>query len=146
MPLRRQILLFAISGALGFVVDAGIVQVLVREFGANPYGARVVSFLAAATTTWAFNRRYTFAGHGGGSRRRQLVRYLVAMAAGFALNYGTYVACVMLWPVVREWPAIGVAAGSVAGALVNFLSSKYWIFRVRPTGAAAARRDTPKSR
>ncbi|HEY6940324.1 GtrA family protein [Dokdonella sp.] len=134
MALRRQILLFAISGVLGFVVDAGIVQFLVRELGANPYGARIVSFLAAATTTWGFNRTYTFAGHGGGSRRRQLVRYLVAMAFGFAFNYGAYVACVLLWPLVRHWPAIGVAAGSVAGAAVNFLSSKYWIFRpARPS-------------
>jgi len=146
MALRRQILLFAISGALGFAVDAGIVQFLVREFGANPYGARVISFLAAATTTWGFNRKYTFAGHGGGSRRRELARYLVAMAIGFALNYGAYVACVMLWPLVRHWPAIGVAAGSAAGALVNFLSSKYWIFRPAPAGSARIAQDGAKSR
>jgi putative flippase GtrA len=136
MALRRQIVLFAISGALGFVVDAGIVQFLVRELAVNPYGARVVSFLAAATTTWSFNRRYTFAGHGGnGSRRRELLRYLVAMAFGFALNYGAYALCVLAWPLVRHWPAIGVAVGSIAGAVVNFLSSKYWIFRApRPDG------------
>jgi putative flippase GtrA len=133
MALRRQLLLFAISGAFGFVVDAGIVQFLVRELGTNPYGARVVSFLAAATTTWGFNRRYTFAGHGGDSRHRELVRYLIAMACGFALNYGAYAACVLFWPIVREWPAIGVAAGSVAGAALNFLTSKYWIFR-KPAG------------
>ncbi len=133
MALRRQLVLFAISGALGFAVDAGIVQFLVRELAINPYGARVVSFLAAATTTWGFNRRYTFAGHGGGSRRRELLRYLIAMAGGFALNYGAYAACVLFWPIVREWPAIGVAAGSVAGAALNFLTSKYWIFR-KPAG------------
>jgi putative flippase GtrA len=146
MALRRQILLFAISGLLGFVVDAGIVQFLVRELGANPFGARVVSFLAAATTTWGFNRRYTFAGHGGGSRRRELARYLVAMAIGFALNYGAYAACVVLWPLVRQWPAIGVAAGSAAGAVVNFLSSKYWIFRPAAAASARAARDAAKSR
>lgn len=133
MALHRQLLLFAISGAFGFVVDAGIVQFLVRELGVNPYGARVVSFLAAATTTWGFNRRYTFAGHSGGSRRRELLRYLIAMACGFALNYGAYAACLLLWPIVREWPAIGVAAGSIAGAALNFLSSKYWIFQA-PAG------------
>jgi putative flippase GtrA len=145
MAWRRQILLFAISGAIGFVVDAGIVQLLVREAGMNPYGARVLSFLAAATTTWGFNRRYTFAGHGGASRRRELARYLVAMAFGFVLNYGAYALCVATWPLVRSWPAIGVAVGSVAGAVVNFLSSKYWIFRPSAgtrEGAAAA----PKSR
>lgn len=136
MALRRQLVLFAISGAFGFVVDAGIVQFLVREMAVNPYGARIVSFLAAATTTWGFNRRYTFAGHGSGSPRRELLRYLIAMAGGFALNYGAYVACVLFWPIVREWPAIGVAAGSVAGAVLNFLTSKYWIFRKRAGDSA----------
>ena len=136
MALRREILLFAISGVLGFIVDAGIVQGLVRGLDFNPYGARVLSFLAAATTTWAFNRRYTFSGRSNGSRRRQLVRYLVAMACGFALNYGAYALCLALWPLVHEWPAIGVAVGSVAGAVVNFLSSKYWIFRASGTDPA----------
>ena len=137
MALRRQLLLFAVSGVLGYVVDAGIVQFLVRELAMNPYGARVFSFLAAATTTWGFNRRYTFAGHGGGNRRRELLRYLLAMAGGFALNYGAYALCVASWPLVREWPAIGVAVGSAAGAVVNFLSSKYWIFRApRARGSA----------
>jgi putative flippase GtrA len=129
MALHRQILLFAISGALGFLVDASIVQFLVSKWHADPYEARVVSFLCAATTTWAFNRKYTFAGRSGGSKRGQLLRYLVAMAGGFALNYGAYAACVALFPLVRQWPAIGVAAGSIAGAAVNFLTSKYWIFR-----------------
>ena len=145
MTLRRQLFLFAVSGALGFVVDAGIVQFLVREAGTNPYLARLFSFLAAATTTWAFNRRYTFAGHGGGSKRRELVRYLVAMAFGFALNYGAYALCVAMFPLVREWPAIGVAAGSVAGAIVNFLSSKYWIFRV-PRGTVPLSADDAEKR
>lgn len=129
MALRKEILLFAISGLIGFIVDAGIVQFLVREWAVNPYEARVASFLAAATTTWSFNRRYTFAGRSTGSRRRELLRYLFAMAGGFALNYGTYAICVAASALVRSWPAIGVAAGSVAGAAVNFLSSKYWIFR-----------------
>lgn len=145
MPLRKQIVLFAISGVIGFLVDAGIVQFLVREAGMNPYGARVLSFLAAATTTWGFNRRYTFSGHGGGSRRRELVRYLLAMAVGFAFNYAAYALCVATWPLVRSWPAIGVAVGSAAGAVVNFLSSKYWIFR-RPSNPAETSAKAAKYR
>ncbi|MGH8171751.1 MAG: GtrA family protein [Rhodanobacteraceae bacterium] len=134
MHLRREIILFAVSGLIGFCVDAGIVQFLVREWAINPYQARVVSFLAAATTTWSFNRKYTFAGKGGGSKRRELLRYLLAMAGGFALNYGAYAICVATWPLMQTWPAIGVAIGSVAGAVVNFLTSKYWIFRAPKPG------------
>jgi putative flippase GtrA len=36
MALRKEILLFAISGVLGFIVDAAIVQFLVREWLVNP--------------------------------------------------------------------------------------------------------------
>ncbi len=127
--LRRELGLFFVSGTIGFVIDAGIVQSLVWLYDANPYGARLLSFLAAASATWVFNRRYTFAGKGRyGSRRGELVRYLAAMAGGFVINYGTYAACVWLSPLVQDWPAIGVAAGSVTGASCNFLTSKYWIF------------------
>ena len=137
----RQLMLFGVGGVLGFVVDAGIVQALVAGLGWNPYGARLLSFLVAATVTWLFNRRYTFAGQGGGSKRRQWLRYVIAMAGGFALNYGAYALCVASWALVRQWPAIGVAAGSVAGALVNFLSSKYWIFRPPAQAAAVVEGD-----
>ena len=130
----RELVLFGIGGVIGFIVDAGIVQFLVREWAIDPYLARVVSFLAAATTTWSFNRKFTFAGKSSGSRRRELLRYIVAMAGGFALNYGAYALCVATWPLVRSWPAIGVAIGSAAGAVLNFLSSKYWIFRAPKPG------------
>jgi putative flippase GtrA len=135
MAWRRELVLFGLVGVLGFLVDAGIVQALVRRGGANPYGARIVSFLAAAATTWFFNRRYTFAGKRRyGSRRGELARYVFAMVGGFALNYGAYAACVWAFALVREWPAIGVAAGSLAGAALNFASSKYWIFRTANRG------------
>ena len=128
--LRRELLLFAVSGLLGFVIDSAIVQTLVSLFDANPYAARVLSFLCAATATWAFNRRYTFAGKRRyANRRAELSRYLLAMAAGFVLNYGAYVIVLWLLPLARDWPVIGVAVGSAAGAVLNYLTSKFWIFR-----------------
>ena len=54
----RVIGLFAVGGALGFVVDAGISQALVSFGHWSAYLARIVSFLAAATVTWWWNRRH----------------------------------------------------------------------------------------
>jgi putative flippase GtrA len=133
MPLRQQIALFCVGGAIGLVIDAGIVQWLVSAFHANPYGARVLSFLAAATGTWLFNRSLTFADRRSTQRKgREFLRYLIAMSAGFVVNYGIYATAVWAFALVRTWPAIGVAAGSLAGAVLNFLSSRYWIFRAHP--------------
>lgn len=127
----RELVLFGVGGVLGFIVDAGIVQALVSGFGWNPYLARLISFVAAATTTWLFNRRYTFKATGHYSLRGEWLRYMVAMSAGFVLNYGVYSALVFRFPLVKQMPALGVAAGSIAGLAVNFVSSRFWIYRRR---------------
>lgn len=126
----RQLLLFGIAGTLGFLVDAGVVSLLVHGLGWNPYLARLVSFLCAVATTFAFNRAYTFT---AGKQRLagQAGRYLLAMIGGFVVNYGSYALLVHGVDVVRTWPVIGVAAGSVAGLVVNYLSSRFWVFSGR---------------
>jgi putative flippase GtrA len=58
--LRKQLAWFGVGGVIGFVVDAGVVQLLVSKLGADPYSGRLFSFLCAATATWLFNRRFTF--------------------------------------------------------------------------------------
>lgn len=124
----RQFLLFGIGGMLGFLVDAGVVSLLVNGLGQGPYVSRLVSFLCAVATTFAFNRRYTFV---AGAQRRlagQAGRYLLAMCGGFVVNYGLYAWLVHGVDLVRAWPVIGVAAGSIAGLLVNYASSRFWVF------------------
>lgn len=46
-----QFLRFALVGAVGFFVDAGVLQIAVRQIGSDPYVGRVLSFLAAASAT-----------------------------------------------------------------------------------------------
>ena len=128
----RQFALFCIAGVIGFLVDAGVVQAMVTLGGFDPYLSRVVSFLCAMTATWLFNRRYTFVSSREESVAKEWLRYFVAMLGGFAVNYGVYAALVYAFPVVRVWPVLGVAAGSVAGLIVNYVSSRYWVFRHAP--------------
>lgn len=125
----RTFLLFCVAGTLGFAVDAGIVQMLVVVLGWNPYLARLLSFVAAATVTWVFNRSFTFRNDRRDNVHGEWARYLLAMVAGFSVNFGIYSLLVFHYAAVREMPAIGVAAGSIAGLFVNYLSSRYWVFR-----------------
>ncbi|MCR6480922.1 GtrA family protein [Variovorax sp. ZS18.2.2] len=129
MKLGREFLSFAVVGAAGFVVDVVVLYLLAPLLGW--YGARVLSFLAAATATWALNRRYTFnARSANGSVLREYLGYLVTMLGGAVVNYGAYV-LVLHW-VTGAWaPAAGVALGSCAGLVVNFLSARYLVFRAR---------------
>lgn len=132
----RQFALFCIAGVIGFLVDAGLVQGLVGGFGFDPYLSRVASFLCALTATWLFNRRYTFVPRRDEPLWREWLRYFVAMLGGFAVNYGVYAAMVYALPLVRAWPVLGVAAGSIAGLTVNYASSRWWVYRQRPRRGA----------
>jgi putative flippase GtrA len=138
--LPKQLVWFGVGGFIGFVVDAGIVQLLVSKFDVDPYVGRLFSFVCAATATWLFNRRFTFREHGDHTLFGEWSRYLVAMSAGFALNYTTYALVVYFSHFVQAWPAIGVAAGSLPGSAVNFIGARQWVF-AKAAGAPAGRSE-----
>lgn len=127
----RQLILFFVAGFIGFLIDAGIVQLLVSAFAANPYLSRLLSFLAAASATWMFNRRYTFKGVRHYGRFGEWSRYLLAMSGGFLVNFAIYSALVYHHALFQRFPALGVAIGSVGGFVVNFSASRFWIYRQR---------------
>jgi len=129
-PIQGQLLRFCIVGAVAFLVDAGIVQGLVVWAQWNHYGARVLSYLAAASTAWGLNRRYTF-GAGSAPIHREWLTYLAVNIGGGLVNYATYAALVLASDLVRAQPWLGVAAGSVSGLMVNFAANKWFVFRRR---------------
>lgn len=123
----RQFVSFATIGAVAFFIDAAVLYAA-RALGIGLYSGRVVSFLAAATFTWAFNRRYTFPATGA-APIAQWSRFLTANALGGFVNYGVYAALVAFVPLVHEHPVLGVAAGSLSGLVLNFIVSRQWVFR-----------------
>jgi putative flippase GtrA len=119
---------FCVVGTIGFVVDAGILQALVSGLGADPYAARVVSFLAAASVTWWLNRRFTFAVSTRPSRAEWL-RYVGFMVLGALANYGAYAIAITVSELVRANLWLGVALGSVCGLAINFATSRAFVFK-----------------
>jgi len=118
---------FGVVGGIGFVVDTTVLYAGLA-LGLGLYFGRALSYVAAATTTWALNRAWTFRGQGRGSAVRQWAVFLVVNLLGFACNYGTYAALVASVPTVAHHPVIGVAAGSLAGMIGNFLLSRRFVF------------------
>lgn len=130
MSLRRQVLMFTVGGAIGLVVDAGGVQALVSFAHWNPYLARLLSFLAAATATWLWNRRYTFAQRSSGRPLYvEWLHWIALMSVGAVVNYGAYVAILLAYPPLVRWPALAVAASSATAALVNFATARGMLFK-----------------
>lgn len=129
--LRAEMVSFAVAGVAGLVADVGVLY-LALGLGAGYYGGRVLSFLAAVWVTWQINRRYTFKPDAeGGSLWAEWWRYLSAMLGGGAVNYAGYSIAVALLPPHPLLPLVAVAAGSVGGMFVNFISAKFYVFRQR---------------
>ena len=125
---RQELLRFTLVGAAGFLVDATALT-LALGLGLGLYAGRVVSYLCAATFTWACNRRFTFSGARAGTPLAQWARFLGANAIGGAMNYGVYASLVTYSAAGPRWPVLAVAAGSLAGLVFNFAVSKAWVFR-----------------
>lgn len=116
---------FCVVGAIGFVVDVTVLYGLSNLLGWH--AARLASFLCAATTTWMLNRRLTFSGRRSHARMHEYLRYLVSMLGGGLVNYLVYL--VTLHGLAGRYaPASGVAIGSLAGLLVNYLLARYVVF------------------
>jgi len=129
----NRFLRFCAVGTVGGVIDAGILQACVVGAHANPYAARIVSFLAAASGTWLMNRRYTFeVSHK--PTHAEWLRYIGLMVLGALVNYGAFALCITFWAFAHAQPWLGVAVGSIAGLGVNFTTSRR-LFR-QPTAAS----------
>ena len=119
---------FSLVGVIGFLVDALVLYVSLYRLGVGLYGGRLLSYMAAATTTWALNRRYTFPDGRTPSLAREYGRFLAANSLGGAVNYVTYAAMVNIMPMTKISPFLAVAMGSVAGLAVNFSLSRRFVF------------------
>ena len=127
--MNLQFIRFCIVGIIGFVFDAGILHLLVTHMRANPYTARLVSFLVAASITWMINRHYTFQVRHR-ANRAEWACYVAFMMVGALVNYGAFAGCIAWWAMARMQPWLAVAVGSLAGLGVNFTTSRLLVFRV----------------
>jgi putative flippase GtrA len=131
MKVIKEVIAFGLVGALGFLIDAGVLYVLKSSLGL--YLSRAISFFCAVIVTWLLNRSLTFKGE---KRERKLVlefiHYMVLMLIGGAFNVGVYYLMVHQSELVKVYPVIGVAAGSIVGMLVNFSTSRIMFYSTKP--------------
>lgn len=127
--LVRQFFRFCAVGTVGFLVDAGLLWVLLETTAMGPYEARIFSFLAAATVTWSIHRRFTFPQAARVRRGRQWLSFVAVNGGGALVNYGVYALLIATVQAFAQAPVLAVAAGSVVALIVNFLANRRWVFR-----------------
>ncbi|WP_262966021.1 GtrA family protein [Methylobacter psychrophilus] len=127
--LLKELILFAFVGGIAFAVDVGVLYLVKADIGI--YWGRAASFFCAVIVTWLLNRQLTFKGRMSGlSLCSEFARYLTVMMGGGAVNYLLYASLVTTMENVAAQPVWGVAAGSGAGMMFNFIFAKYFIFKL----------------
>ncbi len=116
---------FAVVGVLGFLVDTGVLYLLLA-LGLDLYASRALSIGAAATFTWFCNRRFSFRSRQLGRRQQvgELARYLAAMALGGVINFGVYSLLVWRLPLFAEQPVLAVILGTGVSMVFNFVMAR----------------------
>ncbi|MEM7172051.1 MAG: GtrA family protein [Pseudomonadota bacterium] len=126
-----QFFRFSIVGTIGFVIDVAILLALLEGSDLGYYWGRLLSFIAAATVTWALNRSFTFERNPDAHRVSQWARFIAVNSIGGVINYGIYSLFVTFSLLAQEWPILAVAAGSIAGLAFNFQASRRLVFQQR---------------
>jgi putative flippase GtrA len=122
-----QFMKFGTVGTVGWMADTATVYSLRHSLGL--YGAGAAAYIVGATTTWLFNRIWTFRGLGAGPVHRQWARFLMVNMVGFTLNRGAYAILVTYVALCAREPVFATAGGAVAGMFMNFGLSRAMVFR-----------------
>ena len=128
----RRLARFIVVGCIGFAVDAGVLVLALRHLTPSIYAARTLSFTTAVFVTWLCNRTFVFSAADAGLRLvAEYGRYLTTQVTGAIANLLVFVALIELVPRLAATPVVPLAFGAVAGALVNYAGSVWWVFRPR---------------
>jgi putative flippase GtrA len=124
----KKLFRFLIVGGVGFVVDAGILLLLLRFTPIGPFGARAVAIPSALLATWFLNRNFTF-GHSERSLAVEGFRYGSVGFTSALLNYALYSSLLVSAPTLR--PIIALILASAAATAFSFFGYSRFVFRRR---------------
>lgn len=125
----KQAFSFWLIGLVGFAVDAGILYFLRIAFETDLFVARLISLSTAMTVSWYLNRTVTFSGASNRSLVSEWLYYLSVNSVGAGINYFLFMSLAMSHAYLEEYLMIPLAIASGIAAVVNFLLSKFLIFR-----------------
>ncbi|MDO8231802.1 MAG: GtrA family protein [bacterium] len=136
----RELMRFICVGVLNTVVDLGVLNALLFVFGGGEGvqgGLYVVfksiSFLAAVTNSFFFNKYWVFA-KSSSPEIKESALFLGVSVAGFLINVGVSAAAFFIFADILEVSSsLAVNAGALFGSgavlLSNFLGYKFVVFK-----------------
>ncbi len=127
-PLRTLLPAFLSVGGLGFLLDAGVFQILF-SVGYGLLVSRVISAALSITLTWYLNRRYVFRTISVNARAPEYARYIAVQTVGMIVNFGVYLILIARFDAFRDLPLLALSCGAFAALTFNFLGARYYAYR-----------------
>jgi len=120
-------------GFAGFLVDIGVMSALVyglevADSRSEVVACRFVAWVAAITSTYFVNARFTF---GASIRHSRFINYLFIQAIGAAINLGSFT-LLLVWGPIQDRPLLAMVVGNVLAVINNFLLVRTFVYRYHP--------------
>ncbi|MCB1735056.1 MAG: GtrA family protein [Gammaproteobacteria bacterium] len=117
----RQVGRFSLSGVVNTVLGYGVIFGS-QGMGASPYLANVMGYAVGLVSAFVLSRRFVFSASGDAGQ--QTMRFLIAFACAYLINFGVLHFCIWLslHPVVAQ-----IISGGFY-LIVMFLLSQRWVF------------------
>lgn len=116
---------FAFAGGSGFVIDVGVLYLLMLFTPLGPFLARIVSIGCAMASNYTINRTFTF-GASDRSMAEEGARYSSVALVGAGLNYLIYAGLLLAIPAISPFWATFIAVGLVA--VFSYLGYARFVF------------------
>ena len=120
---------FTIVGGIGTIVNLICVFAAYDLLDISYMISLVIAFVVALTVNFFLNRKYTFLGDHKDSIFRQYLTFSGTCIFGFAVNWVVAVVLFETTPFFHEYYLLTTLIGIACGLLVNFLGSKFFVFR-----------------
>jgi putative flippase GtrA len=131
--LQSQLGRFLLVGFAGFLLDLGVMSLLIYGFGfaegnEGLIASRVCAWVAAITLTYFLNAKLTF---GASIRHSRFANYLIIQAIGAGINLGSFSMLVLVGPFMEQ-PLLAMVVGNLLALINNFLLVRKFVYRFHP--------------
>jgi putative flippase GtrA len=140
--LVKEISAFGVVGALCFVLDVGLFQLLYVHLGVDAVLAKLCSTLVSTTAAYFGHRHWSFSHRARTGLRREYALFVAINA--ITLLLGLFIVWLVRYPLGQESALVLQLAniGSIAlGTLLRFLAYRRWVFLDPEHPAVASGRD-----
>lgn len=139
-PARREFLVsalrYGVAGVFNTLVGFSIILILELGLGLAAHLANAVGYAVGICVSFVLSKVFVFKARQ--TKRSAPLRYVVAVAAAFALNQGVLSLARLVLPTGPLWSVAAQGSAAVSYTAALFLLSHFWVFAHAPKSGAEA--------